>query len=55
MRDVSLTYDQLCDLQELLEDAISFFCDEYRVSGEAAWTVTKGTAMLKLEQIAKLP
>ncbi len=55
MNEPSITYDQLCDLHDLLEDAISFYCDEHMVSGEAAWLFTKGFAMLKLEQMSKLP
>ena len=55
MNRPSLTHDQVVDLQELLEDSISFFCDEQMISGEAAWTVTKGFATLKLEQIGQLP
>ena len=51
----SLTYDQLENLHDLLEDAISFYCDENLVSGEAAWLFTKAFAMIKLEQISKLP
>ena len=38
------------DLNELLEDTISFFCDEYKISGELAWLVTECFAKAKQEQ-----
>jgi hypothetical protein len=38
------------DLQDLLEDAISYFCDEYKISGELAWLVTECFAKAKQEQ-----
>mgnify|MGYP003117129677 CR=1 FL=1 len=55
MRNPSITYEQLCDLHDLLEDAISFYCDENQISGEAAWLFTKGFALIKLEQLSNLP
>ena len=36
-------------LQELLEDSIQFFCDEYQISGELAWVVTECFAKAKQE------
>jgi hypothetical protein len=38
------------NLNELLEDTISFFCDEYKISGELAWLVTECFAKAKQEQ-----
>ena len=37
-------------LEELLEDSIEFFCNEYMVSGELAWLITETFATAKLEQ-----
>ena len=37
-------------LEELLEDSIEFFCNEYMVSGELAWIITETFATAKLEQ-----
>jgi len=36
-------------LVEILEDSIQYFCDEYKVSGELAWLLTKNLATVKLE------
>jgi hypothetical protein len=36
-------------LQELLEDSISWFCDEYKISGELAWVVAECFAKAKQE------
>ena len=37
-------------LEELLEDSIEFFCNEYMVSGELAWLITETFATAKIEQ-----
>ena len=39
---------------ELLEDTISYWCDEQRCSGELAWTVTECVAVAKQAQIKGL-
>lgn len=38
------------ELNELLEDTISYFCNEYMISGELAWLVTQCYATAKVEQ-----
>jgi len=38
------------ELNELLEDTISHFCNEYMISGELAWLVTQCYATAKVEQ-----
>ena len=40
--------DQLLHLQALLEDTIEYYCDEYMVSGEVAWTMVASLADAKL-------
>ena len=40
--------DQLMHLQALLEDTIEYYCDEYMVSGEIAWTMVASLADAKL-------
>ena len=41
--------DQLLHLQALLEDTIEYYCDEYMVSGEVAWTMVASLADAKLK------
>jgi len=40
--------EQLMHLQALLEDTIEYYCDEYMVSGEIAWTMVASLADAKL-------
>ena len=42
------------DLEELLEDTISFMCDEYEISSELAWIVTEVFAGKKQAQLEQL-
>ena len=51
---MQLTQEQSTQLRELLEDTISYWCDENRTSGELAWTVTECMATAKLAQIKGL-
>ena len=41
--------EQLMHLQALLEDTIEYYCDEYMVSGEIAWTMVASLADAKLK------
>ena len=40
--------EQLMHLQALMEDTIEYYCDEYMVSGEIAWTMVASLADAKL-------
>jgi len=40
--------DQLMHMKALLEDTIEYYCDEYMVSGEVAWTMVASLADAKL-------
>ena len=40
--------DQLLHLQALLEDTIEYYCDEYMVSGQVAWSMVAALADAKL-------
>ena len=40
--------DQLIHLAALMEDTIEYYCDEYMVSGEVAWTMVASLADAKL-------
>ena len=39
------------ELRELLEDTIEYFCDNERVSGEVAWTITECLAIAKQAEL----
>ena len=41
------THDELVDI---LEDAIEFFCDEFKVSGQLAWIITETLATRKIAE-----
>ena len=51
---MSITQQQSDDLKELLEDTISYFCDENMLSGETVWTVAECLAVAKQAQIKGL-
>ena len=38
----------------VIEDAVEFFCDEERVSGEIAWTIVECIATAKLAELQGL-
>ena len=40
--------DQLIHLATLMEDTIEYYCDEYMVSGEVAWSMVAALADAKL-------
>ena len=42
------------ELRELLEDTIEYFCDNERVSGELAWTITECLAVAKQAELKGL-
>ena len=39
------------DLKELIDDSLEFFCDNYMVSGELAWTCLECLATAKLAEL----
>ena len=45
-----VTAQQYRDLVEILEDAVQFFCNEERVSGEAAWKIVADLGYVKGKQ-----
>ena len=49
MTAYTLDNDNHQELVGLLEDTIEYFCNEYLISGELAWTVTQSLAQAKLE------
>ena len=50
----SLSRETLEQLEMLLEDTISFMCDEHEVSSELAWIVTEVFAIKKQAQLEQL-
>ena len=44
---MEISREKAQQLRELLEDTIEYFCDNERVSGELAWTVTECLAATK--------
>ena len=41
-------------IEELLEDTISFMCDEFEISSELAWILTEAYAIKKQYQLENL-
>ena len=48
---MNISRDQLEELTALLEDTVEHFCDEFRLSGELAWTVAECLATAKLAEL----
>ena len=39
------------DLIDAVEDAVSYICDEYMISGELAWVIVESLAEAKIAQL----
>ena len=39
------------DLVGVIEDSVSYVCDEHMISGESAWTIVETLATAKLAQL----
>ena len=50
MDDIKEMRDQAVQISELVEDAISHYCDENRVSGQRAWFFVSNLANAYLSQ-----
>ena len=48
---MKITRDQLTELSEVVEDTVSYACDQYTLSGELAWTVIECLATAKLAEL----
>ena len=48
---MEISREKAQELRELLEDTIEYFCDNERVSGELAWTITECLAVAKQAEI----
>ena len=47
LNNLEISREKAQELRELLEDTIEYFCDNERVSGELAWTITECLAVAK--------
>ena len=47
----SIDRELLQEFQEIIEDSVQFFCDEYMISGELAWILTETFAQAKQEEL----
>lgn len=51
---LEISREKTQELRELLEDTIQYFCDNERVSGELAWTITECLALAKQAELKGL-
>ena len=51
---MEISREKAQELRELLEDTIEYFCDNERVSGELAWTITECLAVAKQAELKGL-
>lgn len=49
-----LSKDTLDNFQELMEDTIAYFCDEYMISGEMAYLLMETFAQAKQDELKGL-
>ena len=43
--------EQLDEFNDLIEDTLAYFCDEYMVSGELSWVLIQALAEAKLAEM----
>jgi len=51
---MEISREKAQELRELLEDTVQYFCDNERVSGEVAWTITECLAVAKQAELKGL-
>jgi len=51
---MEMSREQLQELTEILEDTIEYACDQWMISGEAAWAIIECRAIAKQAEIAGL-
>jgi len=49
---MNITQEKVDELNGMLEDVVSIFCDEHLVSGQTAWTCVEVLAMCKTLELA---
>ena len=55
MRAMDITQEKFEALQDVLYDCVSFYCDEFMVSGEMAWTLIQVQSIVELAKIRNEP
>ena len=55
MRAMDITEEKFEALQDVLYDGVSFYCDEFMVSGEMAWTLIQVQSIVELAKIRNEP
>lgn len=48
---MEMSREQLQELTEIIEDTIEYGCDQWRISGEKAWTVLHCLSIAKLAEL----
>ncbi len=48
---MEISREQSNELQEVIEDTVQYFCDQYVVSGELAWILVECLATAKLAEL----
>ena len=43
--------EQLDEFNDLIEDTLAYFCDEYMVSGELSWVLIQALSEARLEEM----
>jgi hypothetical protein len=48
---MEISREQSQELQEVIEDTVQYFCDQYVLSGELVWTLVQCQSIAKLAEI----
>ena len=48
---MQISKEKLNELTELIEDSVSYFCDNEQVSGELAWTILECLSVAKQAEL----
>jgi len=51
---MQISQDQHDELVQVLEDTVQYACDQWMISGEAAWTIIECRAIAKQAELAGL-
>ena len=51
---MQISREKLNELTELIEDSVSYFCDNEQVSGELAWTILECLSVAKQAELKGL-
>ena len=43
-------FDESMEVLELLEDTVSYHCDDKKISGQKVWSMVAAAAMVKLKE-----